>query len=431
MKNRKSGLFIIFLTVFIDLLGFGIIIPIVPFYLEAYFISPSDAGKVLGLLMTSFSLMQFIFAPILGRISDKIGRRPIILISLFLSGVTHLLFAVAPNLTWLFAARILTGIAAATVPTAMAYIADITPPSERARGMGLIGMAFGLGFVFGPAIGGIFSNRSLIQLLNTSLQLGLSESFISHNLLRIPIFFAGFLSFSSFLFAYFRLGESIKEKDQRKGRVPLFQLGKLIQAIKHPRLGILFTIFFLVTLSFTSLETLFAYLVERRFHFDSSRTGFLFAYIGIISATVQGVLIGKVSKKIGEKKIINFATLFLSITFFLIPFLKFFGIFLVVLGVMAASIGFNNPSVLSLISKNALADEQGGVLGLNQSFSALSRIIGPLFAGYLFDAFGEGIPFIVSSFLLFGAFILSLVLSRKKTGVHLAASNQSGEGYES
>jgi DHA1 family tetracycline resistance protein-like MFS transporter len=427
MKGRKTNLFIIFLTVFIDLLGFGIIIPIVPFYLESNFVSPENAGKVLGLLITSFSAMQFLFAPILGRISDKIGRRPVILGSLFASGITHFIFALAPNLTILFIARLLTGIAAATVPTAMAYIADITTPENRAKGMGLIGMSFGLGFVFGPAIGGVLSHQDILLTLTSPLRTLFSETFIQQNLLRIPIFFAGILSFSSFLFAFFKLGESLKAKGTAKGDYSRFQLGRVLAALKHPRLGLLFTIFFVVTLAFTSLETIFAYLVERRFQFSSSQTGMMFAYIGIISATIQGGLIGRLAKKFGEQRLLIFSVALLSVTFFLIPFMTSFGSFLATLGFLSVAIGLTNPSVISLVSKTALPEEQGGVLGMNQSFSALSRIIGPFFAGTLFDLYGIRVPFWISSVFLAVAFLLTLKLYKQIQT--LQSSNQQVTGH--
>lgn len=393
MNTNKKALLTIFLIIFIDLLGFGLIIPIVPFYLEKFISHPDQIGRTIAAMITIFSLMQFIFSPIWGRLSDRYGRRPILLISLTGAMISHVLFAVATNLTFLFAARILTGIFSATVPTAMAYISDVTDEENRARGMGLVGAAFGLGFILGPAAGGI---------------LGAYGGF------KLPLFGAALFSAVALGYAFFNLKETVDvdnpvERDYRR-----FNIGNLLRALRHPNLGLLFLIFFIVTMSFASLETIFALYIEKIFHYTSKQAGYFFAYVGFISALTQGMLIGKFAKRFGEKKLIIAATFILGVSFLLLPLMHSVLLFCIPLGLIAFSLGLNNPSVTSLISKNALRDEQGGILGINQSFSSLGRVIGPLWAGFFFDRIGVGVPFFTAGLLILVACVLSLRLYGKK-----------------
>ncbi|MCB0281687.1 MAG: MFS transporter [Calditrichae bacterium] len=391
--NNKSQFLIIFLVIFIDLLGFGLIIPIIPFYLEDMVTDVAQIGKIIATMITAYSLMQFIFAPIWGRISDRIGRRPVILFSLAGTAVTHLAFALSTEVWMLYASRILTGILAATISTATAYISDVTDEESRTKGMGLVGAAFGLGFILGPATGGILSHFGGY---------------------RIPLFGASILSTAAFIFAYFRLKESLDFKTVKQGDYRRYNLKTIFQALTNPRLGLLYTIFFLVTLSFANMETIFALFTERRFGFDSLETGYAFAFIGGCSALMQGVFIGRLSKRFGEKKLITIATLFLAISFILIGTFEYLIPFLLFTGIMAMSLGMHNPSVLSLVSKNARKGESGSVLGLNQSFSALGRVLGPLWAGFFFDYIGPEFPLISAGILIFIAFLLSFGLYRNK-----------------
>jgi len=267
-----SPLVIIFVTVFIDLLGFGIIIPLLPFYAESF---GASAFKI-GLLGTSFSLMQFLFSPIWGRWSDRIGRKPIILVGLMGSCLSYLGLALSTSLTLLFVSRIVGGIAGANIPTAQAYIADVTTPENRAKGMGMVGAAFGLGFIFGPAIGGVLSRFGP----------------------QTPMWFASALCFSNFVAAWFLLPESrsVSAETKSLGRMEAFR-----HAMTKPALLILLTLYFIVTLAFSGFETTFALFSEARFGFTSSTIGFLFAFIGVVLALVQGVLVGRVVKLIPER----------------------------------------------------------------------------------------------------------------------------------
>ena len=382
-----SPLVIIFITVFIDLLGFGIIIPLLPFYAETF----GASAFLIGLLSTSFSLMQFLFAPIWGRLSDRYGRRPIIVIGLFGSGISYVAFGLATSLTMLFLARILSGIAGANIPTAQAFIADSTPPEQRARGMGLIGAAFGLGFIFGPAIGGFLS------------QWGYAA----------PALFAAALSFANFLAALMLLPESLpperRGQIQRRGRLEVFR-----HALTRPGLGLVLGVFFLVTTAFASFESMFALFAEIRFGFGPTTIGYLFAGVGVVLALVQGVLVGKVVPLLGERRVVPLAIFLMGFALVAqalatsVPWLA------VGMGLLAAGMGFHSPSMLAVISRLADATNQGSTLGLSQSLASLGRIVGPLWAGFVFDHYGPAMPFYTSSGLMLVACVLSVVVFRLK-----------------
>jgi multidrug resistance protein len=392
MNANKKQLLTIFLIIFIDLLGFGLIIPIVPFYLQDFIDDPSTIGQTIALLITAAAAMQFIFNPIWGRLSDRIGRRPILLMSTLGMSMSHAFFALAPSIELLFLSRIMTGIFAATVPTAMAYISDVTSEEDRAKGMGLVGAAFGLGFILGPAAGGILADLGGFKL---------------------PLFGASALSLAALVLAFFTLKETVDTSGAATRDYRRFNLANLMRAFKHPTLGILFLIFFIVNLAFSNLETVFALYIDKVFSYTTKEAGYFFAMIGVISATVQGVFIGRFSKKFGEKKLIIGSLFILGVSFILLPLSKLVVLFTIFMAFIAFSLGLHNPSVTSLISKNATKDEQGGVLGINQSFSALGRIIGPLWAGFFFDRFGVGIPFITAGVLILFAFVLSFNLLRR------------------
>lgn len=375
-----SPLVIIFVTVFLDLLGFGIIIPLLPFYAESF---GASAFKI-GLLGTSFSLMQFLFSPIWGRWSDRIGRKPIILVGLMGSCLSYLGLALSTSLTLLFVSRIIGGIAGANIPTAQAYIADVTTPENRAKGMGMVGAAFGLGFIFGPAIGGVLSRFGP----------------------QTPMFFASALCFSNFVAAWFLLPESRTVSDETKnlGRLEAFR-----HAMTKPALVILLALYFIVTLAFSGFEATFALFSEARFGFTTSTIGFLFAFIGVVLALVQGVLVGKVVKVIPERKLIPLAIMAISVGIGLLPFVWNVPTLLVALGVLAIGMGFNNPSLSSMVSRLADPNDQGGILGLASSLSSLGRVVGPAWGGYLYDAYGMTAPYLSAATLMLMAFFVALV----------------------
>jgi multidrug resistance protein len=380
-----SPLVIIFVTVFIDLLGFGIIIPLLPFYAESF----GASALAIGLLGTSFSLMQFLFSPIWGRWSDRIGRKPIILVGLLGSCLSYVTLALANTLVLLFIARIVGGIAGANIPTAQAYIADITTPENRARGMGLVGAAFGLGFIFGPALGGLLSRFSP----------------------ETPMWCAAALCFANFVAAWFLLPESRVASVATKtlGRMEAFR-----QAIGKPTLMLVLSLYFIVTMAFSGFEATFALFTEARFGYTAASIGFLFTFIGVIIAVVQGVLIGRVVKRVGERKVIPAAIAAIAISIGMLPFVWNVPTLLVALGLLAMGMGFNNPSLSSLVSKLSHEDDQGGILGLASSVASLGRVVGPAWGGYLYDAFGMTTPYLSAAGLMFVAFLVSLIGLRSR-----------------
>jgi DHA1 family tetracycline resistance protein-like MFS transporter len=375
-----SPLIIVFVTVFIDLLGFGIIIPLLPFYAETF----GATAFTVGLLATSFSLMQFIFAPIWGRVSDRVGRRPIILLGLLGSCLSYFGFGMASTLTSLFAARIFAGIAGANIPTAQAVVADLTTPENRAKGMGMVGAAFGLGFIFGPAIGGFLSRYGY----------------------SVPAFFASGLSLVNFIAAWFLLPETLKPEHRAIERVG--RLDALRSALARPHLPLLLVIGFLVVAAFSAFESTFALFAERSYGFHASSIGYVFAFVGIILVIVQGFLVGKVVKKIGEHHIVPASLAIVAIGLLMIPATRSVAALLVANGVMAVGMGFNNPSLMSLVSRYSAAEDQGGVMGLTQSLNSLARIVGPLWGGFAFDHLGIGMPYITSAAVMGIAAALSI-----------------------
>ena len=375
-----SPLAIIFLTIFVNLVGFGIIIPLLPFYAESF----GASAFTIGLLGTSFSLMQFVFAPFWGRLSDRIGRRPVILIGLFGSAVSYLLFGLATSLTLLFVARIAAGIAGANIPTAQAYMADVTTAENRAQGMGLVGAAFGLGFIFGPAIGGFLSRWGY----------------------QAPSFFASALSLANFTAAWFLLPESRPRPDREVIRRSRFDL--LRYALARPALPQLLLVYFIVVTAFASFETTFALYGERRFSFSASTIGYVFAFVGIVLSAIQGFVVGRVVPRVGEQRVVPAAILVLTAGLALVPLAATVPILLVACGLLAVGMGFHSPSIVALISRRADADTQGGVLGLSQSLASLARVIGPAWGGWLYDRYGMVTPYVSAAGLMGVAFLLSV-----------------------
>jgi multidrug resistance protein len=377
-----SPLLVIFLTVFIDLLGFGIIIPLLPFYAEHF----GASALMVGLLSTSFSVAQFLFAPFWGRLSDRIGRRPVILLGLLGSAVSYALFAMATSLAALFLARTLAGVAGANIPTAQAFIADTTTAETRARGMGIIGAAFGLGFIFGPAIGG----------------------FLSHWGYAAPAWFASVLSLANFGAALVILPESRPAHAgdvSRPGRLEVIR-----RAVMRPNLPMVLLVYFLVLTSFASFEAMFALYSERRFGFTAATIGYMFAWVGVVLATVQGLLVGRVVKRVGERVVIPAAIMVLAAALGLVPLAGSVPVLAAACGLLAFGMGFNSPSLLSAISQLADPRDQGSTLGVSQSLGSLARIIGPLWGGWVFDHLGVRFPFYTAGGLMLVAWVLSVVV---------------------
>jgi DHA1 family tetracycline resistance protein-like MFS transporter len=405
MKRRPSVL-VIFLTVFIDLIGFGIVVPLVPIYskhlVPALFPSATAQGLVIGAIIASFSAMQFIFAPIWGRLSDRLGRRPILLISTAGAALSYALFAVgsgiehpATALAILFIARAFAGLCGGNITVAQAYIADITPPENRSKRMGLIGMAFGLGFIFGPAIGGIG-----LKYLGATGPGWLAAAFCAVN----------------FFLAFAILAESLQPGSGQATRRP--HLSQWSHTLSLPKIGLLIFVFFLATFAFSCFESTLPLLVDDNFHLgiahDETRPAttviYLFVFCGLIGAFIQGGAIGRLVKKLGEPKLIAISLFLTGISLVLLPFVKgegpltihsLFGgselpwvKMLLALALLAVGSSLTRPPVFGLLSNLAPAGEQGATIGVAQSAGALARIFGPLFANLLY-AHHPALPYVI------------------------------------
>jgi DHA1 family tetracycline resistance protein-like MFS transporter len=360
---KRSPLLVIFITVFIDLIGFGIVIPVLPYYAEGTRFGATP--REVGLLFASYSIMQLVFAPVLGRLSDKHGRRPVLLISLLGTSIGFLILGFAGSLWMLFLGRIIDGVSGGNISTAQAYIADVTTKENRAKGMGLIGAAFGLGFVFGPAIGGILSRWGI----------------------NVPFLFAGGLAFANVILLYFTLPETVTpDHPARVSAASGRGWRQLLNSLRQPRLGFVLTIYFLSIVAFSIMTTTFSLFMMFRLGYDAWQNGWIFAFVGIISACIQGGLIGRLVKRFGEPLLVISGALLFSMSLFLIPFVGPGTGLISILAIGAAfSIGnaLSGPSLTSLASRSADASEQGSVLGVTQSVASLARAIGPSMAAFL------------------------------------------------
>lgn len=380
--KHKKALPILFLVMFLVMVGFGIIIPVLPFYAEEVGASPTE----LGLLMAVYSLMQLLFAPMWGRISDRIGRKPVMLIGIAGLSLSFFLFAISTELWMLFAARILGGfLSSANMPTSMAYVADITSDEDRGKGMGIIGAAIGLGFIFGPAIGGVFAKTSL----NT------------------PFWIAGFVSLVTFLIVLLVLKESLPKEKRVDGSNSQQRPWK---TVKEP-IGILYFSSFFISFSLSGLEATFAYFAAARAGLDATSLGYIFMIMGFAGAAVQGGLVGRLTKKFGEGKVIQTGIIVSVIGFSLILFIRDFltaALFLTIFGI---GNGVIRPSVSSLLTKSNTSG-YGGVTGMLSSFDSLGRILGPPLAGALYSI-KIGLPYISGALISVFALVLYQIYERQ------------------
>jgi len=384
---RKPSVLVIFLTVFIDLIGFGIVVPLLPLYskhLVPDLIGPAWAqGIAIGAIIASFSAMQFIFSPIWGKLSDRHGRRPILLISTAGAAASYMLFAVSSGiqdsktaLVLLLCSRVFAGLCGGNITVAQAYIADVTPPEQRSRKMGLIGMAFGLGFIFGPAIGGF----SLKHLGNSG-----------------PGWVAASLCAANFLLAFFILPES--RQPGAAQITPRPHIEQWTHTLRQPKVGLLVVVFFLATFCFSCFESTLPLIVGDNFHLDlssASTIAYLFVYCGLIGALVQGGAIGRLVRKLGEPRLIASSLVLTGISLAMIPFIKgnvqlswkVLGsheglpwiMLLLALALLSIGSSLTRPPLFGLLSNLASADEQGATIGVAQGAGSLARILGPIFA---------------------------------------------------
>lgn len=376
--NRQ--VLVLFLTLFIVMVGFGIIIPIMPFYVT----SLGATSLHLGLLMSSFSLVQFIFAPIWGRLSDRVGRKPLIAIGLVGYVVSNLMLASASAIWMLFAARILGGmLSSATLPTAQAYIADTTSVKDRGRGMGMMGAAMGLGMVFGPALGGMLSSFGL----------------------AVPFLAGALLASLNLLFVLFFLPES------RRGdaRVPVAAQGSRLLSLGQAltgRLAFYFVLAFLVSFAMANLESTFSLYSQARLGFTATDMGIVFTFMGISGAVMQGAVMGKAIDRIGEERLIQAGLLATAVGFLLI--LTAVDLTSMIVFAVAQNVGGSllRPSIASLLSKRT-TEGQGTTMGLQASFDSLGRIAGPAWGGWIFESH-HTYPYLTGAAIFLMAFLASV-----------------------
>ena len=364
-KFFTKPLLIIYLTVFIDLVGFGIVIPALPFYVE------SDAFRAtpfeIGILFASYSLMQFIFSPILGGWSDKIGRRPVLFFSIIGSAIGYLLIGFAFALWMVFAGRIVAGITGGNISTAQAYIADVTTIKNRAKGMGFFGAMFGLGFIFGPAIGGILSRYGI----------------------STPFFFAAALSFLNATLLYFILPESVKKDSQNRTSIRKNRIAEIIESLSDPHFGTLTAVYFFLVTSFSIMTYAFVLYTIERFGYTAEQNGYIFAFIGVLAVIFQGGVFGKLANRFGESILTIAGCFLMTVSFFTIPYISpnsggLTGL-LIVTALLAIGNSMASPALTSLASKVSDQNEQGKTLGVLQSGASLARAVGPAVGGILLN----------------------------------------------
>lgn len=405
---KRSPLIILFVTVVIDLLGFGIMLPLIPAYIAQF----GGGPLITGWLTTSFSVMQFIFSPIWGRASDLYGRRPLILLSLIGSAVTFTIFGLANSLWLLFAARIAGGIlTAASLPASYAYIADVTPPEKRSGAMAMIGVGFGIGFAIGPALGWLLSHLG------------------GHH--APPLFVAG-LALVNFVWSYFALPEShTTDRDEAHARkIEILNVNRILRTFRAPVLRELLTVFSVSTFAFAMLETTFTWLVLLRFmHVVPSGeqmsqdlakqaatfVGPLFMIIGVTIFLVQGAMMGGVGRKLGERVLVRIGGVMLAVAMWGIGSATSMGVLKLFSALVAVGSGILNPSLSSLVSQASGTNERGAVMGVQQSLGAFARMIAPpLGTAMLVRGVGVpyGLPYYVAAVLMLVAFFLSLRIKR-------------------
>jgi MFS transporter, DHA1 family, tetracycline resistance protein len=397
MKEKKHGnkaLLFIFITLFIDVMGIGIIIPVLPkLIMSMGNYTVEEAGVIGGWMATVYALMQFIFSPLLGALSDRFGRRVVLLLSLFGFGVDYLFLGFAGTISLLFVGRFIAGITGASFTVAGAYIADISPPEKRAQNFGIIGAAFGLGFIAGPAVGGAIA--------------GFGD--------RVPFFVAAGLALLNWLYGLLILPESLKPENRRKFEWRRANpVGALLQLMKHPMVVRIAVVFFLLNLAGQSLPTTWSFYTIHRYHWTETGIGFSLAFVGICIAIVQGGLTRILIPKIGEMRAVYFGITINTLGMIGVglasePWM----IFAATVGLALGGIG--GPSLQSIASKDIPPNEQGELQGFLTSVMSITAIIGPLLMPWLFSSFASGrygivlpgAPFFCSAILLVGALIFA------------------------
>ncbi len=406
---RRPSLGAIFLTVVLDLLGFGLVLPFLAEEARDGFHTTAFVGSLLGAV---YSLMQFLFVPVWGRVSDRVGRRPVLVwsvgVNVFAMAGLGLAITYGTSVAWLFVARIVSGVATANLGTASAYIADITTKKDRARGMGMIGMAFGLGFILGPGVGGILGRIAV-----NGRQGG------------VACFVAAALGLVNFVWVAVGLPESLSDEVRARARTaapegarrsPL-NLDAARRAFADPALARAILVNFLIILAFTNLDQTFRYFTKDLFGMDQLRTGLLLAFTGVVSAGVQGGLIRRLAKAFREAPLIRAGIVLQGAAFVLYALSPSLGLGTLfgACAVLAVGNGITQPTVSAFVSKRAEAHEQGAILGTNQSAASLARVVGPAFGGFVYGAIGPRSPYVAAALGMAVALFFALRLRESDT----------------
>jgi len=387
-ERPRGGLSFLFLTVLVDLIGFGIVLPLLPLYADRF----GASGTEVGLLVLVYSLIQLFMAPFWGRLSDKVGRRPVLILGLVGSAISYVVFAYADSLALLFLSRILAGVGGSTIPVAEAFIADRTKPEHRAGGLGLIGAAFGLGFTIGPALGGILAGSDL----------------------RAPGLLAAGLCAANALLATMFLEESLPE-ERRGTRDRPHGLPRMLKIARDPAVLHVLGVYFLFSAAWAVLQPTLSLFGAARFGFAEMQVGYLFAFLGLVSALVQGGLVRRLVPIYGEARLVQLSGVPAVAGLFTIGVATNPTTLLIGLGVLAVGYGIAVPSALGILSRRASARQQGGTLGLGQSAGSMARMLGPLAAGITFDRLGISAPYFMGAIIAGFAVILALRLTQPTT----------------
>ena len=429
MADTRRALAILFGIVFLDLLGFGIIVPILPFYTRSF---PGGTEFVIGLLAASYSAMQFLAAPVLGSLSDRYGRRPIIVLSLAGGVVAWTLFGLADALWMLFLARSLAGAMGGNLSAAQAYVADITPEEDRASALGLIGAAFGVGFVFGPGIGAVLSFETTIAAVDAAL-----PAVIPVTRFSLPSFAAAGMSLAGAIVAFAFLPESrTLAPDDGTGQVDrLSEVGMLVEAARSAALRPLLTAFFVTSFAFSGVTVMFIPFVADVFGYTASQSALLLTYVGVLSVLVQGALIGPLTARYSSGRLVPAGAAALTVGLVGLPATHLLGgilpdltwlvgfldadllALLLVLGILPVGNGVLNVSLTALVSTTAASDRQGSAFGVTQGAGSLARTFGPVVMGGLYTLFGYRIPFLLGAALLFPVLLITTRLREPREPV--------------